>query len=317
MPSHAFHGPEDHTQTFETEDLEDSEPGESSKGPGTKRGEKKNGTPSDSPNNTKVSPSLLSPEMADGWKENEPTLPERWKSKDSNYPARLETQLDQLRMKWTGSSYEIILEKLEMLKSWQEEGNEEVKEAIIEWMITNDVETLVEEGEDILDGLETMESLGEVSDNLLLDSTELITSIIVARRMETDQELPAFQKDGNEENAASRNISRISRASSMIKIREELLRRKELRKPVSSRMVMEDDFKDLEVKRVSRKSQSRSARGVLSADVENELVQDRGSKIQVVGSDVEALYPTLDAVEVAQIVYNVYSGHDNLGEKPQ
>ena len=180
----------------EAED-EDSEPGESSKGPGTKRGEKKNGTPSDSPNNTKVSPSLLEipPEMPDGWKENEPTLPEGWKSNDSNYPARLETQMDQLRMKWTGSSYEIILEKLEMLKSWQEEGNEEVKEAIVEWMITNDVETLVEEGEDILDGLETMESLGEVSNNLLLDSTELITSIILARRMETDQEMPAFQKD--------------------------------------------------------------------------------------------------------------------------
>ena len=35
----------------------------------------------------------------------------------------------------------------------------------------------------------------------------------------------------------------------------------------------------------------------------NSLIQDRSRKIQIVGSDVESLYPSLDAIEVAQIVY--------------
>ena len=38
--------------------------------------------------------------------------------------------------------------------------------------------------------------------------------------------------------------------------------------------------------------------------VENKYIQDRGIKIQLVGSDVAALYPSLEAVEVARIVYN-------------
>ena len=42
-------------------------------------------------------------------------------------------------------------------------------------------------------------------------------------------------------------------------------------------------------------------RGVKSDMVGNELIQDRGAKLQIVGSDVAALYPSL---EVAKIVYN-------------
>ena len=82
------------------------------------------------------------------------------------------------------------------------------------------------------------------------------------------------------------------------------MRTKELRKPLGSRTFGQDDFEDIEIKRVNRKERSRGHRGVLAADVDNKLVQDRGAKIQVVGSDVEALYPSLDAVEVAQIIYN-------------
>ena len=44
--------------------------------------------------------------------------------------------------------------------------------------------------------------------------------------------------------------------------------------------------------------------GVRSESVENKFVQDRGMKIQVVGSDVSALYPSLEAIEVARIVFN-------------
>ena len=45
--------------------------------------------------------------------------------------------------------------------------------------------------------------------------------------------------------------------------------------------------------------------GVLRSDnLNNKLVQERGNRIQVIGADVEALYPSLEAVEVAEIVYN-------------
>ena len=44
-------------------------------------------------------------------------------------------------------------------------------------------------------------------------------------------------------------------------------------------------------------------RGLQSSEVKNSLIQDNCLKIQVVGSDVEALYPSLEAIEVAQIVY--------------
>ena len=46
-------------------------------------------------------------------------------------------------MKWAGSEYEIVLEKLEMLESWKNEVEEsEVKEAILDWMIENKETTL-------------------------------------------------------------------------------------------------------------------------------------------------------------------------------
>jgi hypothetical protein len=226
------------------------------------------------------------------------TLPEGWKDESAK---RLESKMEKLRLKWAGGDYEVILDKLEMLEGWKATGGDEVKEALADWMLENDLDTLVEEGEDILDGMELIEGVGEVSKELLMDSTEIITSIIVARNMMYDQEMPTFLKDGNRESA--NNISRIGRASSMVKIREELMKKKELRKQSNLRTVTEDDFEDLEVRKVKRKESLRG-NGLRSKDVDNNLIQDKGSKIQIVGSDVEALYPSLDAVEVAQIVFN-------------
>ena len=136
-----------------------------------------------------------------------------------------------------------------------------------------------------------------------MDSTEIITSIIVARNMMyvESQKMPTFLKDGK--GKSTNNISRICRASSMMRMREELLRKKEQRKPPNLRRIREDDFEDMEIRRVKRKESLRKT-GLRSRDVGNNLIQDKGSKIQIVGSDVEALYPSLDAVEVAQIVYN-------------
>ena len=63
-----------------------------------------------------------------------------------------------MRMRWAGTDYEIVVEKLEMMTG-REEGSdtEGILESVLDWMIENDEVTLVEEGEDILDGLEMME----------------------------------------------------------------------------------------------------------------------------------------------------------------
>ena len=68
-----------------------------------------------------------------------------------------------------------------MLESWRTEmDGVGVKEAILDWMIDNREITLMEEGEDILDGLLVMEEGGEVLGPLLLDIIEVITALIVA-----------------------------------------------------------------------------------------------------------------------------------------
>ena len=51
-------------------------------------------------------------------------------------------------MKWAGTGYEIVLEKLEMLESWKSTGDIEIKEGILDWMIENEESTLMEEGEE-------------------------------------------------------------------------------------------------------------------------------------------------------------------------
>ena len=66
----------------------------------------------------------------------------------------------------------------------------------------------------------------------------------------------------------------------------------------NSRSHKENDFEEMEIRRVRRADCSnRIETGILRSDmVDKGMVQDRGNKIQVVGSDVEALYPSLEAV---------------------
>ena len=87
-----------------------------------------------------------------------------------NSHRRLEDKLDELRMKWAGGNYEIIIDRLEMQEGWKNEVEDKdgIKEALLDWMLENEEETLVEEGEDILDGLEILEGLGEISSDLLM-----------------------------------------------------------------------------------------------------------------------------------------------------
>ena len=80
--------------------------------------------------------------------------------------------------RWKEGGYKIVLDKLELTDGWTEDAKY-IKEALIEWMTENEVTTMVEEGEDILDGLESMltEEGSGATEEVLMDATEVITAI--------------------------------------------------------------------------------------------------------------------------------------------
>ena len=133
-----------------------------------------------------------------------------------------------------------------------------------------------------------------------MDATEIITSIIVAKRMETDKIAPIFLQDRKQT-----RMKEAGRAEKMMKMREELRKLKNKRIKVTTRTLKTNEFEDMEVREVRRADSSRRLdKGVLRSDeVDNKMVQDRGNRVQVIGADVEQLYPSLHAVEVAEIVY--------------
>ena len=96
-----------------------------------------------------------------------------------------------LEENWGTGDYKLVLEKIELTKRWPDEA-QEVKEELMEWMTENEITTMVEEGEDILDGLEAMltEETSEVTDEVLMDAREIITAITVAFRLETHRMAP-------------------------------------------------------------------------------------------------------------------------------
>ena len=201
--------------------------------------------------------------VPEGWKvrtdEVDQNVPSGWKDGDSDdieHSSRLEKRIDDLRMKWAGTGYEIVLEKLEMLDSWKNSEDNDIKSGLVDWMFENDTSTLMEEGEDILDGLEMMAKAGEVSDNLLIDCTELITTLIVARNLDDEEMMPAVQKDGKS-TLRNKKLTRQSRAENMMKIRKELLEKKNQRKQWDLRTWAQESYQDLEIKRVKRREASR------------------------------------------------------------
>ena len=64
------------------------------------------------------------------------------------------------------------------------------------------------------------------------------------------------------------------------------------------------------VKEVTRKAMTKRGQRklLLAKDVPNKLVQDRSSPMVIIGSDVESLYPSLDADQVVEIVHDAVNG---------
>ena len=120
--------------------------------------------------------------------EDDETLPESWKApvlidqklvQDSS--RRMDETMDSLKSRWKDTEYEMILAKLEITEKWPE-GSQGIRKDVLEWIEENEMTTMVEEGEDILDGLESMleEGGSGVNEDILKDTTEIITTIIVA-----------------------------------------------------------------------------------------------------------------------------------------
>ena len=92
-------------------------------------------------------------------------------------PRSLKNDMMTLRKRWEKGEYNLVVEKMKLMEDWPEEASE-IKEAIVAWMAENEVINLVEEGEDILDGLEAMNADGTsgVTDAVLMDATEIVTT---------------------------------------------------------------------------------------------------------------------------------------------
>ena len=93
----------------------------------------------------------------------------------------------------------------------------------------------------------------------------------------------------------------VTRAEKMKRMRAKMRkcaeqRKESMLKPVDGEICVE---------RVKRKAQTaRGQRYLKAGEVDNRLVQDKSKNQVVVGSDVEALYPSLQDTQVAEIIFN-------------
>ena len=67
----------------------------------------------------------------------------------------MEELRSELDGRWKDSEYKLVIERMACMATWPEESTN-IKESLMGWMVENENLTLVEEGEDILDGLETI-----------------------------------------------------------------------------------------------------------------------------------------------------------------
>ena len=115
------------------------------------------------------------------------------------------------------------------------------------------------------------------------------------------------QRFGNGEVGREDMLGNVEFEDTEPKGREEHLRniRETRRKMTAVRRKLE--FRPVEndiVVEKKREPKTNRGRKLLEAMmVEKNLVQDTGRRMEVVGADVEALYPSLDAVQVAEIIY--------------
>ena len=108
---------------------------------------------------------------------------------------------------------------------------------------------------------------------------------------------------------------RLTRAANMKKVREESMRLANSRRQEMFRNSKYMEDRDMEVRskiqqRTKTAKTMKGKRLLMAAEVENNLIQDKASRMEIIGADVEALYPSLEAVQVANIVYQAVMDSD-------
>ena len=163
-------------------------------------------------------------------------------------------------------------------------------------MIEHDTNRLVEEAGHIISSLDTQwqeEDLGIVAEKMLTDSVEILTISVVAWNMEMGA-LDELQEDGNHGTSPTKKETiRLSRADNMKKVREEQIKMANNRKTGATRD--SPDMPELtnnqkEIKHLRQAKTMRGMKLLKAAEVDNRLVQDRSTKMNIIGVDVEALF---------------------------
>ena len=228
---------------------------------------------------------------------------------------RMDNQILKLEKRWKKTEFEVVLGPISELRTLSEDCKD-VVDNIMEWMVNNNESRLVEEAEDMIDGLEEMTATKEMSmtEEVLMKATEIITAIVVARNMDLGK-VPSFQKAGEPSQSFQldgKRTRRVGRGESMKRIRDELAKMTNRRKQEGVRATTENDFGEIVVKETTRKEMAnrRPNSFLSSAEVSNKCIQDSAQRMVVVGTDVEALYPSLEAVEVANIVFRAVQESD-------
>ena len=142
---------------------------------------------------------------------------------------------------------------------------------------------------------------------MLTDCVEILTVRIVAWNVDKGALDEEEEDEDNDSNTTMDDEPiRLSRAENMRRVREEHIKLASSRKRMTTRDP--EDIPDIitntrNVRSTRTASTMRGKRLLRAAEVSNRLVQDRSVKMNVIGADVEALYPSLEAIQVADIVY--------------
>ena len=244
--------------------------------------------------------------------------------------------LKRLTVKWSGTAYLEVVKLCVKFIDWHEVGND-IAYTLLGWMLAHDEDILVQETMHIVDGLDKLWESGEMAreyEEMLTESVEVLTALVVIWYQEHDQldeEGSATEmaegkgQDGNlrdsipspledvtpptgwkvaeqEDSLRKTTPMRLSRAESMRRVREERFKMMNTRRKLQFK---EDSTEDIQLgpKKAQRASTRKGKALLRASEVANNLVQDNSSRIVIIGADVDALYPSLEGVQVAEIIY--------------
>ena len=100
-----------------------------------------------------------------------------------------------LKRRWSTTNYKLLLENIDLKDGWPD-SYDFLQEGLLSWMVDKKEGTLIEEVEDILYGIETLlsEDGSEISEEIIKDTTEIISTIVVCRDLELVNAAPIFQQ---------------------------------------------------------------------------------------------------------------------------